>query len=107
MDDEVELTSGHIAVAGTRPPLVPGLGIPWLDTTCFFVAVSGSLFIKPQLLIAIIPFFLWMLRLYSRDYNAGRVLLCYLCYSALHFSGVLGGTFMTPCRYRQYQGSLR
>lgn len=101
-DEEVELDTGIIAVGGTRPAMVPGLGLPLKDTAYFILAFGWTMLFKTVLMIPVGLFFLGMLKLYARDYNAGRVMVCFLRTNTRHLSPALGGTYLTPGRYRNH-----
>ena len=96
MEDD-ELAEHELAIGATRPALMPYAGIPWPDFVVFLMAGVEALMFRWVLLIPIGVVFLFSLRLYRRDYNAGRCFVCWLNTSGRHMAGnVFGGTFIRP-----------
>jgi hypothetical protein len=76
---------------------MPYLGIPWPDFVVFLMAAIEALMFRIALLVPIGLVFLFSLRLYRKDYNAGRCFVCWLQISGRHMAGnVFGGTFINP-----------
>ncbi len=103
MDEE--LAEHELALGGTRPAIMPYLGMPWPDFVVFFT--SGILCVMERwelLILLAFPFF-GSLVLYRRDYNAGRCFICWLTTSGRHMAGnVFGGTFLSPAPGRCFRG---
>jgi type IV secretory pathway VirB3-like protein len=79
MEKDEELTVHDLAIARTRPPMMPGLGMPWVDAIVFLVAgVDCIVLSHTQFLIPLGAVFIFSLGLYKRDYNAGRCFVCWL-----------------------------
>lgn len=96
MADE-DLAEHELAVGGTRPALMPYVGVPWFDFVVFVMAGVEAIMFRMQLLVPIGIVFLVSLRLYRKDYNAGRCFICWLTTSMRHMAGhVFGGTFISP-----------
>ena len=94
---DVELAEHELAIGATRPALMPYVGIPWPDFVVFLMAAVEALMFRAVLLIPIGLVFLFSLRLYRKDYNAGRCFVCWLQTSGRHMAGhVFGGTFISP-----------
>jgi type IV secretory pathway VirB3-like protein len=92
-----ELAEHELAIGATRPALMPYVGIPWPDFVVFLMAGVEALMFRWVLLIPIGLVLLFSLRLYRRDYNAGRCFICWLNTSGRHMAGnVFGGTFIRP-----------
>lgn len=106
MTDEDEDLAEHIlAIGGTRPAMFPYIGVPWIDFVAWFIIACECLAIRWQLLILVAPMFLYSIRLYRRDYNAGRRFVCWMITSGRHFAAnVFGGTFITPRAGRGFRG---
>lgn len=95
-----ELETHELALGGTRPALMPYLGMPWVDFCVFFVIGLEAAVSRWQFLIPLGLAFLFSLRLYRRDYNAGRCLLCWWQTSVRHMAvPAFGGTFISPKPY--------
>lgn len=100
MDNE-ELAEHRLAIGGTRPALMPYAGMPWPDFVIFFIAGVEALMTRWPLLIPILLAFAYSLKLYRKDYNAGRCFVCWLNTSGRHMAGhVFGGTFIRPRPHR-------
>jgi len=71
-----ELIINDLAIAATKPAMLPVLGIPYKDSL-FFAMAALECFImgQAQLLLLLLPIFLFSITLYKRDYNAGRVFI--------------------------------
>jgi len=87
-----------LALGGTRPALMPYVGMPWPDFVVFLMAAVEAMTLhRWVLLIPIALVLLFSLRLYRKDYNAGRCFVCWLNTSGRHMAGnVFGGTFLRP-----------
>ena len=87
-----------LALGGTRPALMPHVGMPWPDFVVFLMAAVEAMTLhRWVLLVPIALVFLFSLRLYRKDYNAGRCFVCWLNTSGRHMAGnVFGGTFVRP-----------
>jgi type IV secretory pathway VirB3-like protein len=94
---EEELREHDLALGGTRPALMPYLNMPWMDFVVFLAAGVECLVSRWQLIVLVaVPFF-YSLILYRKDYNAGRVFVCWLTTSGRHLGAAsLGGTFISP-----------
>jgi hypothetical protein len=105
MTDDEELEEHTLAIGGTRPALMPYLGVPWPDFIVFFIAGVEAAMSRVELLVPIGLALLFSLRLYRRDYNAGRCFVCWLTTSGRHLaSDVFGGTFISPAPGRCFRG---
>lgn len=81
MKDE-ELHIHELALGGTRPALMPYVGIPWADFVIFLIIGMECIVAhKVQLLVFLVPAFVFSLSLYYRDYNAGRCFVCWLVFT--------------------------
>ncbi len=91
------LASHQIAVGNTRPPIVPMANVPLWDCCVWgMIAMEAAVF-RWQFTIPIGLGFLGAIGLYRKDYNAGRVFLCWLSTSAFDLAGrSVGGTFVVP-----------
>lgn len=104
-DDDVPLNSHALAIGGTRPALVPGLNMPAADV-CFFIMAAGEAAVwRMTLLIPVGIAFIASLRLYRRDYNAGRCMLCWLETSGRQLSD--DGNYIDPRIGRGFYGVLK
>lgn len=98
--EPIDLEAHDLALGGTRPALMPYLGMPWPDFVVFFIAGAEAAMSRWQFLIPIVAVFLGSLVLYRRDYNAGRCFLCWCQTSGRHLAAsTLGGTFISPQPY--------
>lgn len=71
-----ELVVNELAIAATKPALAPVIGIPWKDFLFFAMAAMECIIMgMAQLLLLLLPIFLFSITLYKRDYNAGRVFI--------------------------------
>ncbi len=105
MTEDEELASHELAVGGTRPALMPYLGIPWRDFCIFFMAGMEALIYRWQFLIPISLILAYSITLYRKDYNAGRCFVCWLGTGAKHMGAHhLGGTFISPRPGRGFRG---
>jgi type IV secretory pathway VirB3-like protein len=98
-NDHDPQTGEHVlALGGTRPALLPGLNIPWVEGVLYICAGLMAFVWTPQYFFIVwIPFMAFMVRLYRKDYNAGRVLLCWASVSARHLAvHAFGGSFVHP-----------
>jgi type IV secretory pathway VirB3-like protein len=104
--ETAELAEHELALGGTRPALMPYVGIPWPDFVVFLMAAVEALMFRMALLVPIGVVFLFSLRLYRKDYNAGRCFVCWLQTSGRHMAGnVFGGTFISPgAGHRTFRG---
>lgn len=105
MADDDDLAEHELAIGGTRPAVFPYLNMPWPDFVVFFIAGVECLCFRWQLLIVLaVPFF-GSIVLYRRDYNAGRVFVCWLTTSVRHMaSNVFGGSFLSPSPGSTFRG---
>lgn len=100
-----ELAEHELALGGTRPALMPYLGMPWPDFVVFFIAAVEAMCFRWEFLILLAFPFLGSIVLYRRDYNAGRCFVCWLTTSGRHMaSNVFGGTFLSPAPGRCFRG---
>lgn len=97
-----------LQIGGTRPALMPYLGIPWSVTVVFGVAAMELLMVRWQLVILLLPPFAVAVFLCRRDYNAGRCFVCWIRTTARHLGAAsLGGTFLSPfpaVRSKRFRG---
>lgn len=78
MHEDEELISHELAIAGTRPAMVPYIGMPWTDFVIFcMAAVQCVVMQNSQFLLVVLPLWGLSLGLYKRDYNAGRCFVCW------------------------------
>ena len=120
MDDE-ELTIHELALGGTRPALMPYVGIPWADFIIFLIiGMECVVAHKAQLLVFLVPAFLLSLSLYYRDYNAGRCFVCWLTFAGRQKLASLVGwlvgmsfarysfevSFISPCCHKTFRGII-
>jgi type IV secretory pathway VirB3-like protein len=101
---EDELNHHELALGGTRPAMIPGLNMPIVDFSVWIMAATEAFMFRWPLLIPIVVGFLASLRMYRKDYNAGRVLLSWAFTAGRHFSGE--GNFVTPRPGRGYYGII-
>jgi type IV secretory pathway VirB3-like protein len=97
MTEEPDLLEYKLALGGTRPAVLPFLNMPWVDFVVFLIAGIECLMTRVELLVfVIVPFFLSIL-MYRKDYNAGRLFVCWARTSLFHLGATaLGGTFVNP-----------
>lgn len=108
MADEPELDEFTLAIGATRPPLMPYLNVPWRDFIIFLMVGFECLLFRWQLLLFVVIPFVGSLVLYRKDYNAGRVFLCWLQTSGRHLgAAVFGGTFLSPAPHAATRGLFR
>lgn len=108
MAEDENLATFTLQLGGTRPALMPYLGIPWSVAVVFGVATMELLIIRWQLTAFLIPPFLIAVILCRRDYNAGRCFVCWMRTTGRHLSAAsVGGTFLSPfpaAKPRRFRG---
>lgn len=101
MQDE-ELIVHELALGGTRPALMPYVGIPWADFVIFLIiGLECIVAHKAQLLVFLVPAFLFSLSLYYRDYNAGRCFVAWLTFTGRQKLASLIG-WLLGARFARY-----
>lgn len=79
MEKDEELTVHELAIARTRPAMMPYVGMPWIDSVIFIMGgVECIVLQRVQFLVPLVIVFLASLRLYKKDYNAGRCFVCWI-----------------------------
>lgn len=100
-----------LALGNTKPALFPYLNMPWVDFIVFCGAFVMAFVNKPIFCLPVAIAFAAAVRLYKKDYFAGRKFVCWLSTSARHLGAAsVGGTYITPAAiYRPgtYRGTLR
>ncbi len=91
------LASHQIAVGNTRPAIVPMVNVPLPDCCVWGMLAMEAACFRWQFVIPIALGFLGAVALYRKDYNAGRVFVCYLSTTAFDLAArAMGGSFVVP-----------
>lgn len=103
--DEEDVGSHDLNRQGTKPVIVPMLGLPFRDTVLYVVAAYQCWIFRWQLLIPLLVFVIFMMSLCRKDHYAGRRLLCWLWTSARCLTGHYSGG--TSVRVEPARGAFR
>ena len=96
MDKDEELEVHELAIARTRPAMMPYLGMPWADSIVFGVVALECITLHyMQFLIPLGALFMCSLGLYKRDYNVGRCFVCWINETGrLRITAIFGWLFL-------------
>lgn len=88
---EDDVGSHDVNRQGTKPVMMPFLGLPWFPVVMIGIATYQCILMRWQLLVPLFVFVAFLVSLYRRDHYAGRRMACWLLTSGRCLTGHYSG----------------
>jgi hypothetical protein len=89
--EDEDVGSHEVNRQGTKPVMMPFLGLPWFDVVAFGFTAYQCIIFRWQLLVPLFAFMGFWVSLYRRDHYAGRRMRCWLLTSFRCLTGHYSG----------------